>query len=126
LINLSCLAPGWGEGWAIYTASFLAIPHLYRKYGQNLWPYPHNFEESDGPALYLKRFGDNNKSGWHPIVQVVWQLHSLENILGRRKFVNLVRKKLRTPIRADLFANQMVDIMKAVGIPQLTSPRGRR
>lgn len=125
LINLSCLAPGWGEGWAVYMASFIAIPHLYRKFGPGLWPYPHNFERSDGPAIYLKRFGVNNKSVWHPIDQVVWQLHRLEHTLGRREFVNLVRKKLSTPIRADLFAKQMEDLLKSAGVPQLTVSKGR-
>ena len=126
LINLSCLGPGWGEGWAVYLASFLAIPHLYRRFGPELWPYPHNYEASEGPSAYLKRFNDNNRNEWHPIAQVVWRLHCLESTLGRREFIKLLRKELSVPVRADVFTQQMDKSMKSVGLPQFNSSRARR
>ena len=126
LINLSCLGRGWGEGWAVYLASFLAIPHLYRKHGPELWPYPHNYEESDGPTAYLKRFDDNNRNEWHPIVQIVWRLHRLECALGRKEFVKLLRKELSAPVRADAFTKQMEISMKSAGVPRLATPKTTR
>ena len=126
LINLSCLGPGWGEGWAVYLASFLAIPHLYRKFGPELWPYPHNYEESDGPTAFLRRFDDDKRSEWHPIVRVIWQLHSLECVLGRKEFVKLTRKELSVPVRADLFTKRMEKSMKSAGVPKITRTKGRK
>ena len=50
LVNIAALAEGWGEGWAIYLSSFIAVPYLYRKYGAAMWPYPYNYLETEGPT----------------------------------------------------------------------------
>lgn len=112
LVNLSCLPTGWGEGWAVYLASFYAVPYLFRRLGPTLWPYPHDFLQTDGPSLYLQKFANGDIEKMHPTVRVVRQLYLLEQQLGQKRFVSLIRHKLAAPIRADEFAKEMDDFCR--------------
>jgi hypothetical protein len=116
LINLPMLESGWGEGWAVYVASFLAIPHLYAKHGPVLWPYPHDFLKTDGAAMYALRFHNKRESSFSPELSIVWRLHCLERALGRREFVQLLRRQLRAPVRADRFVSEMNEAFRTNNI----------
>ncbi len=130
LINLHCLKCGWGEGWAIYVASFLAVPHLYRKFGPTLWPYEHDFEKSDGPFAYFRKFEHDleNVRKWPAPLRVVCRLHFLEQELGRSDCVKFFRELLRHRIRADQFVSRVDSVMNELGISDLCGRqnRGRR
>jgi hypothetical protein len=109
LVNLQELPPGWGEGWATYLGSFLAVPHLYKKFGPGLWPYPYNYLEAEGPALYLRRFETTEREKDAPTLCVVRDLHSLERQLGRDGFAQFFRQLLRRPVRSSEFCRAVTE-----------------
>lgn len=109
LINLRILKDGWGEGWAVYLSSFIAVPYLYEIWGPDLWPYPYNYLETEGPAPYLQRLRSMPKRGSDPIINAVRVLHRLEERLGREEFGRFFGKLLKDPIRSDVFVKKILD-----------------
>lgn len=115
LVNLQALPPGWGEGWATYMASFLAVPYLYGKFGPELWPYPYNYLEAEGPASYRRRLEATEQEKDDPMLRVVRDLHSLERQLGRDGFTHFFRHLLRRPVRSLDFCHAVTEKLARAG-----------
>ncbi len=49
---------GLGEGWAHYAGS-VVTDHVYKKLGQNIWPQPYNYSETEGVARLAKQAKDS-------------------------------------------------------------------
>lgn len=114
LINLSELAAGWGEGWAIYLGSFWGVPHLYEEFGDGAWPYPHCYLASDGPGRYQQYF---SQKGWrppNPTVQVVYDLYRWQQCVGDNTFVRFFQELLSSPLRADQFNQKVSKELRAL------------
>jgi hypothetical protein len=107
LINVGVLADGWGEGWAVYLSSFLAVPHLYKKFGPELWPYPYDYLATEGPGRFLKVFKATHNRNLGSCFACVRTLHQLEQQLGRAGFGRFFRSLLKTPIRADRLKSEV-------------------
>lgn len=103
LVNLSQLPEGWGEGWAHYLASFIAVPQLYAQFGTSLWPYPYNYMETEGPARCLRQFTGVKLRRRDPVVAAAERLHKLEQRKGRSEFARFFRNLFAKP----LLANQL-------------------
>jgi len=123
LINLRCLSAGWGEGWAVYLASFVAVPHLYQKFGPSLWPRAFDFLETDGPEACLRQFDPLTQRQWNPVTRVIWQLHALDDRLGRGKFIRLLRAQVAVPVRADAFNREMNRQLRLHGVLDWQPPK---
>ncbi|NQT12610.1 MAG: hypothetical protein HQ582_07675 [Planctomycetes bacterium] len=112
LVNLRELPEGWGEGWATYVASFLAVPHVYAKFGPDLWPYSYNYLETEGPDCCLRRFESVDRGEQNPTLRVVRDLYSLERRMGRRGFARFFRQLLSKPVRSTEFCRAVIEELK--------------
>ncbi|MGO8752398.1 MAG: hypothetical protein ACLQNE_41190 [Thermoguttaceae bacterium] len=108
LVNLSLLADGWGEGWAVYLSSFMAVPYLYRELGPAAWPYSYNFLETEGPARYLRQFAEGGARDFGPTLNSVRALHLLEQKLGRDGFAAFFRRILGQRLHAAKFDSMVL------------------
>ncbi|HKX45204.1 MAG TPA: hypothetical protein VJP77_00670 [Planctomycetota bacterium] len=82
LVHVGSLSEGWGEGWAVFLSSQLAVPHLHRHWGSELWPEPYDFLATEGPASLAR----NLASRTDPVTEAVRVLHSLWSRWGTRQF----------------------------------------
>jgi hypothetical protein len=115
LINIQNLPVGWGEGWAIYLASFVAVPYLFSKFGPSLWPYPYDYLQTEGPEKYLCRFKSASAKKKEPILEVVYKLHMLHQHLGDSGFQKYFCHLLKQPLRSDAFYKKLSKKMEKAG-----------
>ncbi len=112
LINLSELAEGWGEGWAVYLASFWAVPRLFQRHGAGLWPYPYDYRRFDGPGRLIEQFGATSEPPSEPVPRAVYDLYRLEQGLGSKEFAARFRSMLRRRMRADDFNERIAAALR--------------
>lgn len=122
LINLSLLDEGWGEGWAVYLSSFLAVPYLYSTHGEGLWPYPYDYLNTEGPVPLYRQITSSPPGQLSPTYSAVATLHKLEQKLGREGFGRFFAELLASPIRSDEFAK----LISAEAGPLGSGRRGNR
>ena len=104
LINIHELHRGWGEGWAVYVASFMAVPYLFSKYGPDLWPYPYDYLQTEGPKRLLSCFNSQPVKIISPVTHAVHSLYVFQQQLGgERNFQKYFRELFARPIRSDMF-----------------------
>jgi hypothetical protein len=115
LINIHQLPDGWGEGWAAYIASFLAVPCLFTRLGPSLWPYPYNYLQTEGPDRYARYLRSGRPMCRDPAGRFLCQLHLLRAALGTRKFLCLFRGLFRERLRSDEFRDRLNARLRRAG-----------
>lgn len=46
------------EGWAHYAASFRIVREVYRELGDDIWPTPYNYSNTEGEDRFLRQMND--------------------------------------------------------------------
>jgi uncharacterized coiled-coil protein SlyX len=52
--------PNFNEGWAHYAAAFRILPEVYSQLGDNAWPQPYNYSQTEGIAWLLNQIDNSS------------------------------------------------------------------
>ncbi len=107
LINIHQLPEGWGEGWAAYTASFMAVPYLFTRLGPSLWPYPYNYLRTEGPDRYARCFKSALPARAGTAGRFMCQLHLLRGLIGTKRLQCFFRGLFKERLRSDEFCDRV-------------------
>jgi hypothetical protein len=50
----------FNEGWAFYAAAFRIVPEVYSQLGDDAWPQPYNYSQTEGSAMFLNDMNNSN------------------------------------------------------------------
>ena len=125
LINIPALPPGWGEGWATFLGSFLAIPHLYSEHGPTLWPYAYDYLTTEGPDRVRDAYARHHNRLKDPCGRVVICLDKLHSTMGHRPFCRFFKRLFASPLTSADFVSQVNEQLRELDLdpPELDSKK---
>jgi uncharacterized coiled-coil protein SlyX len=52
--------PNFNEGWAHYAAAFRILPEVYSQLGDDAWPQPYNYSQTEGIPRFLRQIDNSS------------------------------------------------------------------
>lgn len=70
------------EGWAYYAASIRILPEVYSQLGDNAWPQPYNYSQTEGSTRFLNAISNSNLNTPSSILAAAKILYMIDQKYG--------------------------------------------
>lgn len=82
----------FNEGWANYAAGFRIVSEVYHYLGDNAWPQPYNYSETEGRKRFLSQINNSSLCQPNTLVAASKVLYTIDQKYGPRIFKSAIDK----------------------------------
>lgn len=122
----------FSEGWAHYATAFRILPEVYSQLGDDAWPQPYNYSQTEGPAWFLNGIQNSSLTTpgtEHAAAKILYTIDQKYGPLIFKKAMNICHPTPRGfydyPIYSlDEFKNALVSLTNDTSLLQLFKENG--